>query len=68
MRVVMMYCDRCGQMFEKWNHKHKEKMGIAEVMYTDGDSYLYSHKDLCEACYTKLEKWWYSDKNTESEE
>lgn len=43
-------------------------MGIAEVMYTDGDSYLYNRKDLCEACYTELETWWNSGKNAESEE
>ena len=53
-----MYCDRCGKEFAKWNHKHLEEIGIAELVYDDGDPYLDTKKDLCESCYTELEKWW----------
>ena len=67
MKVTKMYCDRCGKEFEKWNHKHVKLMGIAELVYDDGDPYLDSPKDLCESCYTELEKWWFSVKNKESE-
>ena len=40
MRVIKMYCDRCGKEFKKWNHKHKETLGIAELMYDSEDPYL----------------------------
>ena len=59
MRVIKMYCDRCGKEFKKWNnYKHKEIMGIAEFVYDDSDPYLDTQKDLCESCYTELETWW----------
>ena len=58
MRVVKLYCDRCNKEFEKWNHEHDELIGIAELMYDDGDTYLDTKKDLCKSCYTELEKWW----------
>lgn len=58
MRVVKMYCDRCGKEFKKWNHKHEEIIGISELIYDDGVPYLDDPKDLCESCYTELEKWW----------
>lgn len=59
MTVVKMYCDRCGKEFEKWNHKHKEIIGIADFVH-DGDTnfYLDTQKDLCELCYMDLERWW----------
>ena len=63
MRIIKMCCDRCGKEFEKWNHKHEETIGI----YDDGEPYLDCQKDLCESCYTELEKWWVSGRNTESE-
>ena len=53
-----MYCDRCGKEFAKWNHKHLEEIGIAELVYDDGHPYPDTQKDLCESCYTELEKWW----------
>ncbi len=58
MIEVKMYCDRCGKEFEKWNHKHKEIIGIAEFLTDTGDRYLGNEKDLCESCYTQLEEWW----------
>lgn len=58
MRVLKMYCDRCGKEFEKWDHKHKGIVGIGEFVYDNGDPYLDDPKDLCESCYTELEKWW----------
>ena len=65
-----MYCDRCGKEFEKWNYryKHDEVIGIAELVYDDGDPYLDTQKDLCESCYTALEEWWRSGRKAESEE
>jgi len=69
MRVIKMYCDRCGKEFEKWNYKPKEEViGVAELMYDDGDPYLDEQKDLCESCYTELEKWWFSGRKSESED
>jgi len=67
MRVIKMYCDRCGKEFQKWNHKHNELIGIAEFVYDDINPYLDSAKDLCESCYTELEKWWSSCRKPESE-
>lgn len=60
MRKIVMYCDRCGKEFEKWNYKNEkpELLGVAEFVYDDGDPYLDEHKDLCESCYTELENWW----------
>lgn len=58
MRKVVMYCDRCGKNFEKWNHKKPELLGVAEFVYGDGDPYLDVQYDLCESCYIELEKWW----------
>ena len=58
MRVIKMYCDRCGNEFKKWNYKHEELIGIAEFVYDDDDPYLGTQKDLCKSCYTELEKWW----------
>lgn len=58
MRKIVMYCDRCKKEFTKWNHKKTEIYGIAEIVYDDYDSYLDEPKDLCESCYTELEKWW----------
>lgn len=58
MRKVIMYCDRCGKEFEKWNHKHTEEIGISEFVPEDGAPYLDLAKDLCESCYTELEQWW----------
>ena len=60
MRKIVMYCDRCGKEFEKWNYKGEELIGVAEVVYDDCDPYLDSQKDLCESCYDELEKWWNS--------
>ena len=60
MRKIIMCCDRCGKEFKKWNHKHDEVIGIAEIVHEDGDPYLDTPKDLCESCYTELEKWWTS--------
>jgi len=65
MRVIKMYCDRCGKEFKKWNHKHEEMIGVAELVREDGNPYLDGQKDLCESCYTELEKWWFSGKNAE---
>ena len=62
-----MYCDRCGKEFKKWNHKHKETLGIAELMYDSEDPYLDFQKDLCEFCYIKLVEWWNSCREEESE-
>lgn len=59
MRKVVMYCDRCGKEFEKWNHKHEELLGIGKIMRNDVHPYLDGQKDLCESCYTELEKWWF---------
>ena len=53
-----MYCDRCKKEFEKQNHKRNELIGVGEIVYDSGDPYLDSQKDLCESCYTELEKWW----------
>jgi len=53
-----MYCDRCKKKFERWNHKRKELIGVGEIIYDSGDLYLDNQKDLCESCYTELEKWW----------
>jgi len=61
MRKVVMYCDRCGKEFEKWNDKRKEFIGIGEYIHGDGDPYLDYQKDLCESCYDELEKWWNSE-------
>lgn len=58
MTVVKMYCDRCGKEFEKWNHNHKEIIGIADFVYDTGDRHLSNEKDLCELCYMDLERWW----------
>ena len=58
MRKLIIYCDRCKKEFEKWNHKHHETIGVGEIIYDDGDPYLDCQKDLCESCYTELEKWW----------
>ena len=60
MRKIVMYCDRCGKEFEKWNHKREEMIGVADFMYDDGDPYLDTPKDLCESCYISLENWWLS--------
>lgn len=65
MRKVVMYCDRCGKEFEKWNDKRNELIGVAEFVYDDSDSYLDCQKDLCESCYDELEKWWNSGTATE---
>jgi hypothetical protein len=55
-----MYCDRCRKEFTKWNYKDikPERYGVAEFVYEEGEPYLDSPKDLCESCYTELEKWW----------
>lgn len=58
MRKVVMYCDRCGKEFEKWNDKRKELIGVAEFVYDHGKQYLDCQKDLCKSCYDELEKWW----------
>ena len=60
MRKVIIYCDRCGKEFEKWNDKRKELIGVAEFVYDDKEPYLDCQKDLCESCYDELEKWWNS--------
>ena len=60
MRVIKMYCDRCGNEFKKWNDKRKEIIGVAEFVHDDGDPYLDIQKDLCESCYLELAKWWAS--------
>ena len=65
MRKVVMYCDRCGKEFEKWNDKRNELIGIAEFVYDHSKPYLDCQKDLCESCYDKLEKWWNSKTATE---
>ena len=74
MRKVVMYCDRCGKEFEKWNHKIPELYGIGEFVFDDPNPYMDSAKDLCLSCYIELDKWWRTpckDKNngikTESE-
>lgn len=57
MRKIVMYCDRCNKEFEKWDHRHKQLIGVADLKY----EYPYlspSQKDLCESCYTELENWW----------
>ena len=69
MRVIKMYCDRCGKKFEEWSYKGKKSIGIAEFVDDDG-SYLATQasyinysaipKELCESCYTELEEWWNS--------
>ena len=58
MRKLIMYCDRCKKEFEKWNNKRHEIIGVGEIIYDEGDPYLDCQKDLCESCYTELEKWW----------
>ena len=68
MRVIKMYCDRCGKEFTKCSYSRKEMIGVAELVYDNGDPYLDNPKDLCESCYTELEKWWFSGKNEESED
>ena len=70
MRKVVMYCDRCGKEFEKWNDKRNELIGVAEFVYDNSDPYLDCKKDLCESCYDELEKWWNSKttvKDTDTE-
>ena len=57
MRKLIIYCDRCKKEFEKWNHKRDELIGIGEIVYDSGGTYLDTRKDLCESCYTELEKW-----------
>lgn len=66
MRKVVMYCDRCKNEFKKWDHKKPELYGIAEFVYEDRNPYLDGAKDLCESCYTELEKWWDSAPKAES--
>lgn len=58
MRKVIMYCDRCKKEFKKWNNNHHEIIGVADIMYDESNPYLDEQKDLCESCYTELEKWW----------
>lgn len=62
MRKVLMYCDRCNKEFKKWDCKHKQLIGIADLFYgnDDDDPYIETihQKDLCESCYTELENWW----------
>lgn len=60
MRKVVVYCDRCGKEFEKWNNKRNELIGVAEFVYDDSKPHLSCQKDLCESCYDELEKWWNS--------
>lgn len=68
MRKVVMYCDRCKKEFEKWDRKKIQVYGIAEFVYSDGDPYLDTPKDLCESCYIELKKWWNFTPQAESEE
>jgi len=65
MRVIKMYCDRCGKEYERWNYNGREAIGVAELVYDDGDPYLDIRKDLCESCYTELEKWLHSGRKVE---
>jgi hypothetical protein len=55
---MIMYCDRCGKEFDKWNYKGEELIGVAEFVYDHGKQYLDCQKDLCKSCYDELEKWW----------
>ena len=57
MRKIVMYCDRCKKKFEKWNHKRKERYGVAKFVYDTNDPYLDNPKDLCESCYNELAYW-----------
>lgn len=68
MRKVVMYCDRCKKEFEKWNHRKNEVLGVADVVYEDGDPHLDEPKDLCESCYAELEDWWNFTPQAESED
>lgn len=71
MRVIKMYCDRCGKEFTKWSHRYEEKIGIGELTYDAGAAdypYLGEQKDLCKPCYMELEEWWNSGRTAESEE
>ena len=65
MRKIVMYCDRCGREFEKWNDKREELIDVVEFVYDDNDPYLDCKKNLCESCYDELEKWWNSKTVTE---
>lgn len=67
MCKLVMYCDRCKKEFEKWNHKRNELIGVGEIVYGFGDTHIDIQKDLCEACYVELEKWWNFYSQTESE-
>ena len=67
MRKLIMYCDRCKKEFKKWNHKRNELIGVGEIVYDSGDPYLDNQKDLCESCYTELERWWKNFETQESE-
>ncbi len=58
MRKIIMYCDRCKRSFEKWDFKHAEKIGVGDILHDDNEPYIDTQKDLCESCYTELEKWW----------
>ncbi len=64
MHKTVMYCDKCGKEYEKWNHKRDELICIGEIISNGYDPYFHDKKDLCESCYTELENWWNSQEET----